>query len=406
MSDRQWKLRTLLSLSMIFIALAALGVFILGMITFYLVAQNIWLTSLSTANQATLYALIRDETISPNALTALVSAFSIYWGKGGYAQAELVALIVLVIVATLVSVVTGMLVARKLSAPIESVTRAAHEIAQGNLGLDIPKIAGGASETQDLLAAFRVMTQGLEEAEREATESSAAIAHELRTPLTILRGRLQGLGDGAFSPSKNMTDGLIAQVDTLSRIVDELGLLSRLSAGRFVPQIIEIDLVEEVERVITTVRPDLDRIGMQLDVALKPVSLRADPVLIRQALAALIENAKRYAACGGYLNIGTYADDEFAYLTLSDRGPGIAPSDHAKVFERWWRGDASRNRAEGGTGLGLSVVRAIARAHGGDASVRTNDAKGALFIVTLPLRSPGDGQKEAAPKPRRRFRLR
>ncbi|WP_170336169.1 ATP-binding protein [Ruegeria arenilitoris] len=366
MSSRQWKLRTRLSLSMIFIALTALGVFIVGMVTFYLAAQDIWLTSLSVANQATLQALIRDETISPDALTSLVSAFSIYWGEGGYAQAEFAALIALVTIAALVSVVTGMLVARRLSAPIESVTRAAHEIAQGNLRLDIPEIEGGASETQELLAAFRVMTQGLEKAEREATESSAAIAHELRTPLTILRGRLQGLGDGAFSLSKEMTDGLIAQVDSLSRIVDELGLLSRLSAGRFVPQSIEVDLVEEVERVITTMRPDLDRLGMRMEFSLKPVDLLADPVLIRRALAALIENASRYAACGEYLKIGTFADGQFAYLSVADCGPGIAPSDRNKVFERWWRGEASRNRSEGGTGLGLSVVRAISRAHGGD----------------------------------------
>ncbi|NHF74511.1 sensor histidine kinase [Paracoccus xiamenensis] len=394
MSARSRTLRTQLSLAMIFVALTSLGVFITGMIAFYMRLGSSWQSGLSEVNRDTLQTLVDGGTVSPDALTTLVGAFSLSWG-GGFARAEIASLAILIVLATLVAVIGGILVARKLSAPIESVTRAALKIADGNLDAEIPETAGSAAETEDLVAAFRTMAGGLEQAERDAIESSAAIAHELRTPLTILRGRLQGLGDGAFSPSREMTDGLIAQVDTLSRIVDELGLLSRLSSGRFELQIIEIELADEVNRVITAMRPDLEQLGIALETSLTPVRLLADPARVRQALAALIDNARRYAAAGGYLRISCFANGRYACIAVRDHGPGITPAERERVFDRWWRGDKSRNRAEGGTGLGLAIVRAIAQAHGGDTAV-TGAArqKGAEFTLRLPRHQAGGPVKD------------
>lgn len=390
MRSGPWRLRTQLSLSMICVALTALGVFIIGMIAFYVTLQTSWLASLSHENRATLHALIEDKTVSSEALTTLVSAFSLSW-SGTYEQAELAALSALVLLATLTAIFGGIVVARKLSAPIEGVTRAVLKVADGNIRQEVSPVAGGSSETEDLVAAFRSMVQSLDQAERDATDSSAAIAHELRTPLTILRGRLQGLGDGTFAPSEEMTDGLIAQVDTLSRIVDELSFLSRLSSGHFTLQCIDINLADEVSRVITTVRPDMDSVGMILDVSLDPVVLHADPVRVRQALSALLDNARRYAESGRYVKISTFAAGSFGYLQVRDHGPGIEQGDHDRVFERWWRGDKSRNRTEGGTGLGLAVVRAITRAHRGEASVRDlDDRSGAEFVLKFPLQATGE----------------
>ncbi|WP_291078143.1 cell wall metabolism sensor histidine kinase WalK [Hyphomonas sp.] len=387
MIGRGSKLRTQLSFSMIMTAFVALGVFCLGMISFYLFLQKSWLSGLSDENRATLQTLMDDGTVSSDALTTLISTFSFSW-SGGYAQAELAALITLVILAALCAVVIGLIMSKRMCAPIETVTDAALEIANGNFTLALPQIQGGAAETEELVKAFRTMTDALSAAERETMESSAAIAHELRTPLTILRGRLQGLNDGAFEPSKEMTDSLIAQVDTLSGIVDELSLLSRLSAGKFELQAIEIDLVGEVQKVVTPLRPDLESLGLQITLLDEPVKLIADPVRIRQALTALIDNVKHYAASGQHIEISTYKDGMHGYIEVSDRGPGIDPVDHENVFQRWWRGDESRNRAKGGTGLGLSVVKSIIEAHGGKVSASTNAHGGATFTLCLPL--PGD----------------
>lgn len=381
------RLRTLLSLAIITTSLAALGVFILGMLAFYVTIKELWLAGLSPDNQATLAALLNDGAVSPEALTTLVNVFSLYWVDGRYAQVEMVALAVLAVVTILVSVATGVTVSRKLSAPIETVTEAAGHVAAGHLAHRMPDVEGGASETHELLAAFRAMTKSLEEAEREASESAAAIAHELRTPLTILRGRLQGLGDGVFESSKTMTDGMIAQVDTLSRIVDELSLLSRLSAGRFAPQAIRFDLAHEARRVATAMGPDLVARDMALEVSLDGVWLDGDPVLIRQALTALLDNALSYAAAGRFLRIETSQGLGSGLLRVIDHGPGIDPADQDRVFDRWWRGDRSRNRSQGGTGLGLCIVKAIATAHGGTIAVRCSDEGGTTMELSLPLPS-------------------
>ena len=390
MSRRQPNLRNQLSSSMIMTAFLALGIFSFGMIAFYMFLQNSWLSDLSLENRETLQTLMDDGTVSPDALTTLVSTFSFSWG-GGYAQAEIIAFVFLIILAALCSVIIGLTISKKISAPIETLTEAALEIANGNFRLELPDLEGGAAETDDLVSAFRTMTEALDAAERETKESSAAIAHELRTPLTILRGRLQGLRDGAFAPSEEMANGLIAHVDTLSNIVDELSLLSRLSTGRFQLQLAEIDLAEEVRTVIAPLRPDLKALGFSVVLAIEPVTMTGDPIRIRQALSALIDNVKRYAAEGGYIKIATYADASFAYLSVSDQGPGIAPVDQERVFERWWRGEQSRNRAEGGTGLGLSVVKSIFEAHGGRISVSNNrETAGATFTAQMPLSSQGD----------------
>ena len=387
MKTRQWRLRTQLSLSMIFTALIALGVFIIGMITFYLVVQDSWMAGLSAESRATLQTLIDGGDVSSDALATLISSFSLSW-VGGHAEAELYSLIVLIILAVFSAVVVGIIVARKLSTPIETVTSAALEIASGNLKHKLPDVTGGASEIEHMLSAFQTMAQSLEDAERETTESAAAIAHELRTPLTILRGRLQGLGDGVFAPSKEMTEGLIAQVDTLSQIVTDLGLLSRLSSGRFELQAIDVDLAEEVVTVLTTMRPDLEGLGFKVETFLSPLAVHADPVRVRQALAALIENVKRYAADGEYLNVRTRSDDRFAYIEVGDHGPGIPPAHRQKIFERWWHEDLNGTSPDNGTGLGLAIVKAIAEAHGGEVVAQQQpDSAGALLILKLPLPS-------------------
>ncbi|MCT4608836.1 MAG: ATP-binding protein [Pelagimonas sp.] len=385
MTSRQWRLRTQLSMAMIFVALTALTVFIIGMLAFYVIAQTVWMNGLSEENRATLQALIDNNQVSPDALGTLVGSFSLSWGNG-HADAELYSLLSLMALAVLTAVVTGILVARKISAPIEGVTAAALTIADGDLKLNMPGTEGAASEIEDLIAAFQTMADSLDQAERESTESAAAIAHELRTPLTILRGRLQGLGDGVFEPTKEMADGLIAQVDTLSQIVSELSLLSRLSSGHFSLQTLEIDLAQEVERVLAAMRPDLDRMGFEVQLSLHSVRLHADPVRVRQALAALIENVKRYGAKGRFLGIRIQTAGKFAEIQVADHGPGIPAEDRQKVFERWWHRDPDDSCSEVGTGLGLAVVKAIALAHGGTISAQAHpDQSGAIMVLRIPL---------------------
>ncbi|MFT4650418.1 MAG: two-component system sensor histidine kinase AdeS [Polaribacter sp.] len=380
-------LRTQLAIAMIFTAVITLAIFIFGMLGFYIYVQARWMESLSPNNRETLTALIENDFVNAEALTTLVNLFSVSWTEG-YAVSEFAVLLVFVLLAIICSVCIGIFMARRLSQPIESVTHAALEVASGAFDFQVDQKLGVSLEARDLLLSFNNMTRYLESAERESTESAAAIAHELRTPLTVLRGRLQGMSDGTFKASRDLLESLIGQVDTLSYIVNDLETISRLSSGRFKFEKYAVNLADVALSVIRSMAPDIESNGIIFEHDLQPALVRGDEARIRQALNALIENAKRYAASGKYIRVETGLSGENGYIKVLDKGPGISEINQERVFDRWWRAENSRSRVKGGSGLGLSVVKAIALAHSGHVRVLDGpESKGVTFIICIPQMS-------------------
>ena len=385
MKYRRLHLRTQLSIAMIFTSVMTLAIFIFGMLAFYIYVQERWIETLSDENRETLTALIGNEVVNADALTTLVNLFSISWADG-YAVRELAALFVFALLATVCSIFIGLIVARRLSKPIESVTHAALEVAGGAFNFQVDHKHAASLEARDLLLSFNKMTFYLESAERESSESAAAIAHELRTPLTVLRGRLQGMADGTFEASRELLNALIGQVDTLSYIVNDLETISRLSSGRFKFEKGAVNLADVALSVITSTSADIESNGMAIENKLESALVRGDKARIYQALNALIENAKRYAASGKYILVETGVIGENGYIKVVDKGPGISKSNRERVFDRWWRAESSRSRVEGGSGLGLTIVKAIARAHRGHVRVLDGpQGNGVTFMVLIPL---------------------
>jgi len=284
--------------------------------------------------------------------------------------------------------VTGWWLARQVIVPLDAVAKAARAVAEGDLAARAEVIGRGFGEAQQLVADFNAMANRLERAEAERQFSNSAIAHELRTPLTVLRGRLQGLADGVFVADGTTYSGLIAHVEDLSRLVEDLRTLGLFTAGRLDLRPAPLDLAVATASVIDFLEPDLTTAGIAVERVLGRVTVNVDGARVRQAVLALMDNARRYAG-GGPVKVETGTTYDHGFIRVSDAGPGLPEGAEALVFERFWRADPSRSRAGGGTGLGLPVVRAIARAHGGEAAVRPRKGGGLVVEITLPLAGEG-----------------
>lgn len=298
----------------------------------------------------------------------------------------------LLLLGLIVAIVVALRLARRILTPLNSLAQGARRIAAGDLTARAFPGDRSLGETAQLVEDFNAMAQRLEDDAQAIASWNAAIAHELRTPLTILRGRLQGLTDGVFAPNEELFRNLLFQVENLSRLVDDLRVVTLANSGRLEVRFAPTDLGREVEQTVEAMRPALVEAGFTIDLRTEHLVLPCDGVRVRQALLALLENARRYAT-PGRLGVLIRVDAATVTLAVEDEGPGLSPAFAARAFDTFTRAEPSRSRQFGGSGLGLPVVRAIAEAHHGQAHYRTSQAGGSIFEITLPLT---DSDRETA----------
>jgi two-component system, OmpR family, sensor histidine kinase AdeS len=286
-----------------------------------------------------------------------------------------------IFVGTLVGGLVGMVHSRRLLRPLDAVAGALEALAQGRTGARAVCRPSRITEIDAFVRNFNDMAHGVERAERELRETNAAIAHELRTPLTVLIGRLNGMADGIFPMDEAGLRALLTQTGQLHRIIDDLNLLTLADAGRFQLHPEPLDLARLVADTLAT-----ESAGIETD--LRPAPLHADPARMRQMLAVLLDNARRYADGRG-VRVETGTEGPDVLLRVLDRGPGLTSDQAVRAFDRFWRADASRGTEGGGSGLGLAVLRSLAQAHGGDVGYGPRDGGGAVFTLRFPPQPPG-----------------
>jgi two-component system sensor histidine kinase BaeS/two-component system sensor histidine kinase AdeS len=294
-----------------------------------------------------------------------------------------VVLLVLAALASSFGIWVGIRIAGRLARPIEAVSAAARELAGGDLGSRASVSRAGSDELATLVADFNAMADVLQRYDREVGESSAAIAHELRTPLAILRARLQAHQDGLIDSGAKSSAILIAQVELLTRIVDDLQVLGMARSGRLELDLEEIDVAAFLADMVPAIATLLEGAAIRLDVDLRPCLIAADRLRLRQVILALADNVRRHARPGGLMQLTCGPDDDGVCIIVADDGPGIPPALRKRIFERFWRAEPSRTRAHGGSGLGLAVCAAIVEAHGGIISVDGALNGGALFAIRV-----------------------
>jgi signal transduction histidine kinase len=286
----------------------------------------------------------------------------------------------------------GIAAARRLSRPLTQASDAAMKVAGGQFDVRLEPPSSGPIELRRFSDDFNTMAERLQRYERELRDSSAAIAHELRTPLTAAGARVQGMLDGVFPCDPAQLRHVLMQLETLGRLVSDLHAYSLALSGQFHLASESVGLRELVQERCDWVRPQLDAEHAVVHNAVSPdVSVWADRHRLGQVISILLDNAIRYAATGRNIEFraGNAAPD-MVQLHVLDRGPGIAPEDFPRVFDRFWRADSSRSRHAGGSGLGLAIAAAICEAHGGAIAAAPRPGGGTELVVTLPRRPPQD----------------
>jgi two-component system OmpR family sensor kinase len=236
--------------------------------------------------------------------------------------------------------------------------------------------------------AFNEMTSALEEGERLRQNLVADVAHELRTPLSVLQGNLRALLDDVYPLEKAEIAGLYDETRLLSRLVDDLRELAQAEAGQLSFNLRPTDVGDVLRTTVTNFEPaaEAKAIGLMVKVADKLPPATSDPDRLAQVLRNLLTNALRHTPEGGQVTVSATTAGDAVEIAVADNGEGIAPEDLPHVFDRFYRGDRSRSRAEGSAGLGLAIVRAIVEAHGGQVRAASDGpGQGSTFRFTLPV---------------------
>lgn len=289
--------------------------------------------------------------------------------------------------ATLVAATAGgIFLAGRALGPIDRLTRAARDITAEDLGrrleLDLPD-----DEVGRLARTFDDMIARLDDAFRRQRQFTADASHELRTPLTAIKGQAEVAlqrerGPEAYRKALSAING---EVDRMIRLVGSLLTLARADAGQIPIAREDVDLGRLVAGAVEQVRPLAAARGVGLEAGPGPaVRLRADEDLLLQLLLNLLDNAVKHTPPGGSVTARWAAADGWAEVRVSDTGPGIAAEHLPHIFDRFYRVDPARTRADGGAGLGLSICRWIAEAHGGSIEAESEPGKGATFTLRLP----------------------
>jgi len=286
-----------------------------------------------------------------------------------------------------ISLLLALFLAYGLLRPVRELNHAAQQMARGDLTQRVR--ARGNDELAELGRSFNHMAESLQRAEESRRAMTADIAHELRNPLAVQRANLEALQDGIYPLSPENLGAILEQNQMLTRLVNDLRTLALADAGQLDLEIVPTDFAGLVKRVVD--RSNSQAAAEQVQLVLEPDPGSADPLLLsldplrtEQILGNVISNALRYTPSGGQVRLAIHKVPGVVQLNVHDSGPGIPPQSLPYVFDRFYRADKSRSRAEGGSGLGLAIARQLAQAQGGDLSAANHPQGGAVLTLTLP----------------------
>ncbi len=310
-------------------------------------------------------------------------------------QANLAIFIAGLIVSVLV-IVFSFLFARRLTQPLTSLTLAAEQMKQGKYTqrVEVPKtqdeLGRLASTFNDMANTIEADVNELRHQEQARRDLTANIAHDLATPLTAIQGFSEALADEVITDAEarqETAQRIGREVQRLRRLVKDLQQMSSLESGHASLDLAPLDMNTLVAETLNVIQPECEQMDISLhnEITSETPPVLADSDRITQVLLNLLDNARRHTTKGGSIRIKAYSKENMLYIQVRDTGTGIHAADLPHIFERFYRADRSRAGTTGGSGLGLSIVKAIITAHGGNIWAESTPGQGTTITFTLPL---------------------
>lgn len=301
---------------------------------------------------------------------------------------------ILIILSTILAAGATLLVSRSLLTRVKRLMAGTHQLASGDFSARVPVTSQ--DELGTLANDFNQLANTLEKNERMRRAFIADVSHELRTPLAVLQGELEALEDGVRSLTPTSLQSLQAEVRSLTKLVNDLHQLSLSDLGALTYKKIDLNIIELLNLAIAAYRGRFANKNLTIEIDLpENAFVFGDPDRLSQLFNNLLENSLRYTdgsndQSNGILKISATQEKDSLLLLWQDSYPGVTDEQLTQIFERFYRTEGSRNRASGGSGLGLSICWNIVEAHGGKISAIHSPLGGLEIRLLLPLTSETD----------------
>jgi signal transduction histidine kinase len=319
------------------------------------------------------------------------SVFIGYYGPFYFTESDLefinslnVVFIGVGVLALVLAIVLGNLIARGISKPIKNVISTAKGISKGNFDNKIAE-SSTISEIDSLTGTINNMADILKLQEQLRKRLTADVAHELRTPLTTLQSHLEAMIDGIWEADTTRLKSCHDEIIRISRLVGDLESLAKVEGQNIILNKTQFDVVQLINSLAMNFEKEMLDKNMCITISKEPMEIFADKDKLSQVIINLLSNAVKYSKENSSVDIHAEIIANEAVIKIKDTGIGIEKEHLKNIFERFYRVDSSRSRMTGGSGIGLTITKAIVEAHGGTIEVQSRIEEGTEFTVRLPL---------------------
>ncbi|KNF07603.1 two-component system signal transduction histidine kinase [Gottschalkia purinilytica] len=290
------------------------------------------------------------------------------------------------IIGTIISII----LAKHFSVPLKKIAQTTDEIRKGNLKVNLD-LRSSTYEINQLSNSIDYLVKTLESKDMLRKRLTSDMAHEIRTPLTTLQSTMEAFLYGVWEPTKERIESCHEEIRRLSKLVEGLKDIAKLEEADMNLNITRFNITDEIRQLLELLRPQYENKNINLIFEYnKEIAINSDKDKIKQILINLLNNSYSYTNEGGKVEVILEDLEKNIVICVKDNGVGISNDDLPFIFERFYRTDGTRNRKTGGTGIGLTISKALVEALGGNIKVESKLGQGSKFIVSLPVKNCTD----------------